>query len=117
LIFGVLEIFDFHENQTFLNKSRLLVAMELNVLEDKKGRLVFEIDGMGHTFINLLKTELWNDSHVKAAAYNIKHSQISKPKFILETDGDESPKSALSSAVSRLEKQSEHFKKELAGFR
>jgi len=91
--------------------------MELNVLENKKGRLVFEIEGMGHTFINLLKTELWNDSHVKAAAYNIKHSQISKPKFILETDGDESTKVALSSAISRLKKTSEKFKKELSAVR
>jgi len=91
--------------------------MELNVLEDKKNRLVFEIEGMGHTFLNLIKTELWNDGHVKAAAYAIKHPQASKPKFILETDGDESPKSALTSAVTRLKKQSEHFKKELASFR
>jgi len=90
--------------------------MELNVLEDKKGRLVFEVDGMGHTFLNLLKTELWNDSHVKVATYTIKHSEASKPKFILET-GDENPKSALTSAVGRLKRQSEHFKKELASFR
>tara|TARA_Y100000310_G_scaffold314748_1_gene364430 strand:+ start:2677 stop:2949 length:273 start_codon:yes stop_codon:yes gene_type:complete len=90
--------------------------MEINVLEEKKGRLVFEINGMGHTFINLLKTELWNDNHVKAATYNIKHSQISKPKFILETDG-ESGKAALSGAVSRLKKTSEKFKKELSAIR
>ena len=103
--------------KTFLNKLELLPDMELNVLEDKKGRLVFEINGMGHTFLNLLKAELWNDSHVKVATYAIKHSEVSNPKFILETDGDESPKSALTSAVTRLKKQSEHFKKELASFR
>ena len=103
--------------KTFLNKLELLPDMELNVLEDKKGRLVFEINGMGHTFLNLLKAELWNDSHVKVAAYAIKHSEASNPKFILETDGDESPKIALTSAVGRLKKQSEHFKKELASFR
>ena len=101
----------------FLNKLELLPDMQLNVLEDKKGRLIFEINGMGHTFLNLLKTELWNDSHIKVATYAIKHSEASNPKFILETDGDESPKSALTSAVTRLKKQSEHFKKELASFR
>jgi DNA-directed RNA polymerase subunit L len=91
--------------------------MEINVVEDKKNRLVFEVDGVGHTFLNLLKTELWDDSHVKAATYAIKHSQINKPKFILETDGSESPKAALSSAVSRLKKSSESFKKELSAIR
>ena len=101
----------------FLNKLELLPDMEINVLEDKKGRLIFEVNDMGHTFLNLLKTELWNDNHVKVATYTVKHSETSNPKFILETDGDESPKSALTSAVTRLKKQSEHFKKELASFR
>ncbi len=101
----------------FLNKLELLPDMELNVLEDKKGRLIFEVNGMGHTFLNLLKTELWNDDHVKVATYTVKHAEASNPKFILETDGDESPKSALTGAVTRLKKQSEHLKKELASFR
>ena len=87
--------------------------MEMNVLEDKKGRLVFEIDNMGHTYLNLLKSELWNDDHVKAATYSIRHLEISKPKFILETDGDESPKAALNGAVNRLKKLSEKFRNEI----
>lgn len=91
--------------------------MKLDVIEDKKHRFVFEIEDMGHTHLNLLKTELWNDSHVKVATYAVKHPQVSKPKFILETDGDESPKAALSSAVGRLKKLSEKFKKELSAIR
>ena len=91
--------------------------MEIKALEDKKNRFVFEIDGIGHTYINILKNELWNDSHVKVATYNIKHPQVSKPKFILETDGDQSPKAALSSAVGRLKKLSEKFKKEMSAIR
>lgn len=87
--------------------------MEINVLEDKKGRMVFEIGSMGHTYLNLLKSELWNDEHVKAATYSIRHPEISKPKFILETDGDESPKAALNAAVSRLKKLSDKFRNEV----
>ncbi len=91
--------------------------MEFNVLEDKKNRLVFEIDGIGHTYINILKNELWNDEHVKVATYIIKHPQVSKPKFILETDRDRSPKAALNGAVGRLKKLSEKFKKEMSAIR
>ena len=87
--------------------------MEIKVLEDKKNKFVFEIDEMGHTFLNSLKTELWNDDHVKVATYAIKHPQVSKPKFILETDGDESPKVALSSAVGRLKRLSDKFRNEV----
>ena len=86
--------------------------MEIKILEDKKNKLVFEIDGMGHTFINLLKNELWNDSHVKVATYSIRHPIISKPKFIIETDGS-NPRSAMVSAVSRLKKTSDKFKRDI----
>lgn len=91
--------------------------MKFNVLEGKKNRLVFEIDGMGHSYLNILKNELWNDDHVKVATYNIKHPQVSKPKFILETDGDRTPKAALSGAVSRLKKLSDKFRKEMSAIR
>jgi DNA-directed RNA polymerase subunit L len=87
--------------------------MNINIIEDKKNRFVFEVDGMGHTFLNILKNELNNDSHIKVATYNIKHPEINKPKFIVETNGDESPKSALTGAVSRLKKLSEKFSKEI----
>lgn len=86
--------------------------MEIKVLEEKKNKLIFEIDGIGHTFINILKTELWNDEHVKIATYNIRHPIVSKPKMIVETDGNKSPREVLVSAVERVKKTSEKFKKE-----
>jgi len=87
--------------------------MEIKILEDKKNKLVFEIDGMGHTFINVLKNELWLDNHVKVATYSIRHPITSKPKIILETDGDESPRVALTSAISRLKKISDKLSNEI----
>ncbi|HJN56528.1 MAG TPA: DNA-directed RNA polymerase subunit L [Candidatus Woesearchaeota archaeon] len=88
--------------------------MKIIPIDDKKNRFVFEVEGVGHTFINILKDELWNDSHVKISTYSVRHPIISKPKVIVETDGSESPKAALSSAISRLKKTSEKFKKEIA---
>ncbi|MAH33429.1 DNA-directed RNA polymerase subunit L [archaeon] len=88
--------------------------MKIIPIEDKKNRFVFEVEGVGHTFINILKDELWNDSHVKISTYSVRHPIISKPKVIVETDGSESPKAALSSAISRLKKTSEKFKKEIS---
>ena len=88
--------------------------MKINIVEDKKNRFVFEIDGMGHTFLNILKNELWNDQNVKIATYNIRHPEISKPNFVLETEGDETPRDALSSAVGRLKRLSDKFRKDIA---
>ena len=86
--------------------------MEIKVLDDKKNKLVIEVKGADHTLCNILKTELWNDKHVKIATYSIRHPQISVPQVIVETDGEESPKNALINAVDRLHKANSRFKKE-----
>lgn len=85
--------------------------MDIKILEEKKGKLVFEMTGQGHTLANILRKELWNDDHVKVAAYTIEHPLVGEPQFILETDGED-PKKVLKSAVKRLVKQMEKLKEE-----
>ena len=88
--------------------------MEIKILDDKKNKLMFEVKGADHTLCNALKTELWNDKHVKIATYSIRHPQISVPQMIVETDGEVSPKNALINAVQRLHKTNEKFRKDFA---
>jgi DNA-directed RNA polymerase subunit L len=86
--------------------------MEINVIEDKKNKICFEIKGEGNTFCNILKDELWNDKHVSVAAYNIKHPLIGIPSMIVETDGKKTPKQALYDAAGRIADKAEKIKKE-----
>jgi DNA-directed RNA polymerase subunit L len=81
--------------------------MELNVLESKKHRIVFELRGADHTFCNALKQELWNDESIKVAAYNINHPLVGVPKFIVESTTD--AKAALLEASARLQKRNKDF--------
>lgn len=85
--------------------------MEVNILEEKKNRIVFEVKGETHTLCRALQKELWQDEHVKAAGYNIAHPLINIPKFILETDGAE-PRKTISAAVKRLEKSASKFEEQ-----
>ncbi len=85
--------------------------MEVNIVEEKKNRLVFEIAGEGHTLSNALRKELWNDEHVKVAAYTIDHPLIEVPRFVLETDGAD-PKKTLVAAAKRVQKDLEKIKAE-----
>ncbi len=87
--------------------------MELNVLEKKKYRLIFELPGADHTLCNALKTELWNDGDVKVATYTINHPLVAVPKFILETKGKDAAE-ALVEAIGRLQKQFKSFATVLA---
>lgn len=86
--------------------------MELNILEDKKKRLVFELKGEGHTLCNALREELWNDKSVKVSAYNISHPLLKIPRFIIETNG-KVPKKSLKDAISRLKKRNSEFKTQI----
>ena len=78
--------------------------MKLKILENKKNKVIVEIKGETHTFCNALKKELWNDPHVKSAAYNINHPFVGTPKLIVETDGAEGGKKALIEASKRVSK-------------
>lgn len=84
--------------------------MEIKVLEETKKKFLVEIIGQGSAFCNALKKELWNDSHIKAASFNLEHPLVSNPKIIIETDGKEEPRKALEKAIERLQKQAKEFK-------
>ncbi|MBI4145812.1 DNA-directed RNA polymerase subunit L [Candidatus Woesearchaeota archaeon] len=85
--------------------------MEVSIVEEKKNKLVFEIKGEGHTLSNALRKELFNDEHVKIAAYAVEHPLIEVPRFILETDGADTRKT-LSAAAKRIAKDAEKVKSE-----
>jgi DNA-directed RNA polymerase subunit L len=85
--------------------------MELNIIEEKKDKIVFEIKGEGHTISNAIRKELWNDEHVKAAAYTVDHPLIEIPRFVLETDGAD-PRKTLLAAAKRVQKDLEKLKSE-----
>ena len=88
--------------------------MEIKTIDDKKNKLIIEVKGADHTLCNMLKSELWNDKHVKVTTYSIRHPQISVPQIIVETDGEESPKNALINAVERLHKINAKLRKEFS---
>jgi DNA-directed RNA polymerase subunit L len=84
------------------------IKMELNILEESKNKIIFEMIGEDHTFSNALREELWNDKDVKSAGYNIKHPLISSPRFILETTKND-PKKTLKDAVKRIKERNDEF--------
>ena len=84
--------------------------MELNIIEQSKTKLIFELIGEDHTFCNALREELWNDKDIKLATYNIKHPLISAPRFIVETTKND-PKKTLKEATKRIAKKNDEFLK------
>jgi DNA-directed RNA polymerase subunit L len=91
--------------------------MEINILEEKSKRMVFELKGEDHTLCNALREELWADKAITVSAYNISHPLIGVPKFIIETNGDKEPKKALKDAISRLKKKNGELAKQLTALK
>lgn len=85
--------------------------MELKVISEAKNKLIFEIKGECHTLANMLRKELWEDKHIKAAGYNVTHPLEGTPRVVVETDGKESPKKAIGAAVERLVKKNDTLRK------
>lgn len=85
--------------------------MELNMLENKKNRMVFELKGESHAFCNALKKELWNVDGITVSGYTIEHPMIGIPRFTIETTGKAKPKDAILKAVKKLKKQNKEFLK------
>jgi len=80
--------------------------MEIKILEDTKEKLKLEIKGEGHTLCNPLVKELWKDSNVEVAGYNIDHSLVSNPLLVIEA---KNAKTALKKAISGLSKNIKDF--------
>jgi len=83
--------------------------MELNILEETKEMIRVELVGEDHTLANALRKELWQDSSVKIAGYDIEHPLVGNPILTVETDGKVDPRKALVSAAERLKKNNSDF--------
>ena len=88
--------------------------MELEIKEQSKNKIIFEITGEDHTFSNLLRDKLWDQKGVITSGYNIKHPLVGKPKFIVETEGSINVKDVLLSASKDVMKDLKNFEKSIS---
>ncbi len=79
--------------------------MKLQVLEKKKDKLSLEIEGETHTFLNLLRENVWKAGG-KQASYIIRHPYLSEPKFIVRAND---PKKTLDKAAQMIIDQAKEF--------
>jgi DNA-directed RNA polymerase subunit L len=81
------------------------IKMEVKILESSKDSIKIELIGEDHTFANALRKELWNNSGVKLAGYNVEHPLVSNPVLVVDSDGKQDPKKILLKAVEDLRKK------------
>lgn len=82
--------------------------MKLDVLENIEGKMVLEIKGENHTFLNLLRDNAWSAGS-NQASYMIEHPYLSEPKIIIRADN---PKKVLESSAQAIIDSAKEFEKE-----
>lgn len=83
--------------------------MKLKKVEDKKNKLVVEVEGEGHTFLNLLRENCW-EAGAEQASYMMEHPKLSEPQITVR---GKNPKKILKKASKITEKQAKEMKKKL----
>ena len=78
--------------------------MKINLLEQTKNELKFELIGEGATFSGALHAMLLKDNSVDFSGYNIPHPLIADPIIYVRTKGRRKPENALIAASENLRK-------------
>lgn len=87
--------------------------MKAKILKKTPNELKLEIEGVGHTFCNLLQKRLLEDENVDLAGYDIPHPLTSNSIIYIRTKGRVNPEEALRKAVKRAREMNREFSKEL----
>jgi len=82
----------------------------LKVLEVTKKKIKLEIEDT-HTFLNILKEELWNEKSVKIAAYTKPHPYLGQPILLVRGSN---LKKALQNTAKRIANQAKQFRVEFS---
>ena len=84
--------------------------MDIEVKKSSANELHFVMKGERHTFSNLLRETLLQDSSVTFAAYTLPHPLGPDCEFVVKTKG-KTAKKALADATKQVEKKLAEFEK------
>lgn len=84
--------------------------MEIEILNEEKGKMEFKLKGETHTLLNMLSKELFNDKNVDFAGYRVDHPLINEATVSVTA---KNPKKAIKDAIKRLQKQVDDFQAQI----
>ena len=83
--------------------------MEVQILNETKDFIEFEIKGEGHTLCNVLRQELSTLDGVNFASYNLKHPIIGNPIMAVNINKG-SPKKVVLEGVNQLKSKTKELR-------
>lgn len=85
--------------------------MKVNVLKRTDNELKIEVEGEGHSLLNLLQKTLLEDEGIEMAGYHVPHPLFDRGILYLQTKEKQDPKSVVNDSAKKIRVLSKDFHK------
>ena len=85
--------------------------MKIKVLKRTDNELKLEIEGEGHSLLNLLQKALLEDNNIAMAGYDVPHPLFDRGILYIQTNDKQNPEDVVKEAVKKVQALSKDFDK------
>jgi len=85
--------------------------MKIKVLKRTDNELKLEIEGEGHSLLNLLQKALLEDSNIAMAGYDVPHPLFDRGILYIQSKGKQDPEDVIKEAVKKIQSLNKDFDK------
>ena len=85
--------------------------MKVNVVKSSDTELKIEVEGAGHSLLNVLQKTLLEDSNIEVAGYHVPHPLIDSGILYVHTKGNQNPETVVVEATKKVLDLSKDFQK------
>lgn len=87
--------------------------MKVNVLKSSENEMKLEVEGVGHSLLNVLQKTLLEDDTIEVAGYHVPHPLIDSGILYVHTKEKQKPEAVILNATKKVLDLSKDFQKAL----
>ena len=85
--------------------------MKVNIVKKTDNELKIEVEGAGHSLLNVLQKTLLEDDTIEVAGYHVPHPLIDSGILYVNTRGKQNPEAVIAEATKKVLDLSKDFQK------
>ena len=88
-----------------------LSKLKVNIVKKSDNELKLEVEGAGHSLLNVLQKTLLEDDTIEVAGYHVPHPLIDSGILYVHTKGKQNPEDVINEATKKVLDLSKDFHK------
>ena len=85
--------------------------MKIEILKKTATELKIQVEGEGHSLLNLLQKTILEDDAIEMAGYDVPHPLIDRAVLYVRTKGSQNPEAVIKEATKRVLSLNKEFQK------